>query len=878
MSAHNSKPTGVLGAILGLVGFSSLAGVLVTALVTPALAVTSMTTQSSIGVFENLPDFITIDEQSQQNQIYGVRNGTPVKIAAIYKQNREEATWENVSQFLKDAATDGEDRRFYQHGGVDMPSVVRAAVKNNTESGAGTSGSSTIDMQLVRNILVQQAFAETDPKKLKAQYADAIKPTLDRKLKEMKLAIGLDKRYSKKQVLLGYLNIVGMGGTTYGVQAAAEQYFSTSAKDVTLAQAASLIAIVQQPNAQSLNDPKKYPANKQRRDEILKAMLEEKHITQKQYQEAVNTKIEDEVKLSPPNNGCRAATEAKFACDYVTKIITSQLAEDTPNAAPAVTALGGTPAERKANWEKGGYKIYTSIDLDLEKTAQDSINQWAPPNEARFALGAAADTVEAGTGWIRVMVNNKDFDDAPAVGGQPQDPTHTAVNFSTDFPYGGSTGFPTGSTFKVFDLANWLQNGHGLGDLVDGHGPQTYNYSDFTAPCDPGVLAGAPFKVNNDGGSGGGTMTVKQALIGSVNNAFMNMAESQDLCSIRETAKSMGAHRADFKSDLQLNPTFVLGTNEIAPLTMAAGAATIGAGGLYCAPIIVQKVVDPSGKELPGQAQTCSQALSSEVAAGVVNAMVGSMTSGTSSPGNPRDGIAIGGKTGTSPSAGNDWILGTTTKLATAVWTGNTIGDASLKRFTNPITHANYYSVSRFQVLKTIMKTANTVEAYRGATAFPAASAAMLTGSSTPVPNLVGLTAEQAKSLLVSLKFRYRDGGPQPSSLPAGVVSNSDPAGGSNAAQGQEVTVYTSDGSLATTMPKVVGLQKNAAIAAISTAGFTGSISVQWVQGTPGTPGNMCQVKASDPAEGAAASKTDPVTLTVYGTSSGDYNPGALCP
>ena len=138
MSAQKLKPSGVLGGVLGLLGFSVLAGVLVTAMVTPAIAVTSMTAQGSIDIFENLPDSIKIDAPSQQNQIFAMRGGQPEKIATIYKQNRQVVGWDAVSPFLKQGAVDGEDRRFYSHGGVDIPSIARAAVKRGLRLSVGS--------------------------------------------------------------------------------------------------------------------------------------------------------------------------------------------------------------------------------------------------------------------------------------------------------------------------------------------------------------------------------------------------------------------------------------------------------------------------------------------------------------------------------------------------------------------------------------------------------------------------------------------------------------------------------------------------------------------------------------------------------------------
>ncbi|QNE45845.1 PASTA domain-containing protein [Glaciihabitans sp. INWT7] len=870
MSAQKLKPSGVLGGLLGLLGFSVLAGVLVTAMVTPAIAVTSMTAQGSIDIFENLPDSIKISAPSQQNQIFAMRGGQPEKIATIYKQNRQVVGWDAVSPFLKQGAVDGEDRRFYDHGGVDVPSIARAAITNT--QGGQQSGSSTLDMQLVKNILVQEAFTTKTGKERDAAIAAASGYSIDRKLKEMKLAIGLDKAYTKKEILLGYLNIVGMGSNTYGVESAAQLYYGVSAKDVTLPQAASLIAIVQQPTAQNLLDPKRYPANKLRRDQILNAMLAEKDIAQKQHDDAIATPIESYVKLTPQFNGCRNAIEAnaKWPCDYVSKVITAD-AKKFPGAAPVLESLGATAAERQANWDMGGYKIYTSIDLDLQDAASASIAQQAPPTEARFPLGAAADTVEGGTGRILVMTQNKLFDDAP--GADPQ--TTTAVNFSTDFPYGGSRGFPTGSTYKVFDLANWLQTGHGLNDLVDGHSPQTYKFSSFNCGGVP-LDNGGTFLLKNDSGSGS-YMTVKSALIGSVNNSFMQMAQRQDLCSIRDTAASLGAHRAD-GTPLNTNPNTILGSNEQAPLTIAAAAAAVGANGNHCEPIIIDSVVNAAGKTLPGQAKTCNQGISADVAAGTLNAMAGSMQSGTSSPGNPRDGLAIGGKTGTSDTADHVWIMGTTTKIGTAVWTGNISGHTSLRRNTNPITRQNYASYARFNIFKAIMKPADAK--YGGEKSFPAASAAMLGGSSAIVPSLTGQTSDQAQRLLTSLKFQYTDGGPEASGLPAGRITRTDPAAGSKVPSGANITVFTSDGSLSTTMPNVTGLTRQVADAAIASAGFDPSkISYQWAKGNPlpGQTDSVCIVQASNPSSGSAATKTDPVTLTVYGKPDGS-DPGGVCP
>ena len=688
----------------GLVGFGIIAGVLVTAMVTPTLAVTSTAAKATIDIFQDLPDFLPMGRLSQQNTIYANRDGAPVQIATIYNQDRQDVTWTAVSPFLKDAAVAGEDRRFYQHGGVDLPSVARAAIGNAVD-GAITSGSSTLDMQVVRNNLIQQALQISDPVARKKAYQAAITDTFSRKLREMRLAIGLDKEYSKQQILLDYLNITGFGGTTYGVQAAAQQYFSVDANDVTVAQAASLIAIVQQPSYQNLISPQYYPANKVRRDQILTDMYQQKYISKAQFSTAMATPIAAEMKPSAVNSGCLYAADANFACDYAQRLV------------PTLASLGATAKQRSANWARGGYKLYTSIDLNQQDVATAAVRADAPPTETSFALGASAVSVQPGTGRILVMTQNKSFNDSGLGGG----PATTAINYNTDEKYGGSTGFPTGSTYKIFTLADWLQNGHSLNDVVNGS-VRTFQQSSFAASCSSPFIG--TYSPSNDSSSEGGEMTVLTATEESVNAAFVTMAQQLDLCDIRNDAEAMGVHRAD-GTPLRVMPSSVLGTNEIAPLTMAGAIATIGANGTYCAPTIIDKIVGPGGSTLPGQPQQCSQALTPTIASTEAYALSKVMTNGTGTPGNPQDGVPIVGKTGTTDVADQNWLIGTTTKVALAVWVGNIQGHQNLRDIN--VAGTNGYN-TKFNIFRVTMKSLDSNPAYRGG-AFPAPDPVLVYGS-----------------------------------------------------------------------------------------------------------------------------------------------------
>ncbi|MCU1639409.1 MAG: penicillin-binding protein [Microbacteriaceae bacterium] len=841
MSAQNSKSAGVLGALAGLVGFSALAGVLVTAMVAPALAVTSMTANSTVGIFEDLPDYVTINQQSQRNTLYGLQGGAQVPFAQVYNQNREEVPWESVSQHVKDAAIAAEDERFYEHGGVDLAGIVRAAVTNVTSD--DTQGASTLSQQLVKNLLIMDALNKPTKEEQDEAYAEAQAPTLDRKLREAKLAIGLEKRYTKQEILLGYLNIAGFGGNTYGIESAAQQYYSTNAASLTPAQSASLIAIVQSPNANNPGYPENWERNQVRRDAILGNMLEQKMLTQEQYDEAIATPVnETTIVLSTPNSGCLYASAARFFCDYVVRNV------------PNFEALGDNEEERAENWKKGGYDVYTTIDLDQQANAEAQLAKYAPADEARFQLGAAASTVQVGTGQIRVMAQNKNYNvDA-------SDPTGTSVNFNTDQEYGASTGFQSGSAYKLFTLVNWLQNGHGLREIVDGS-PRSY-----TLPAD--CYGSKSYLFKNDRNTNPGRVDVMRATSASVNAAFANMASKLDLCDIRDTAASMGMHRADGR-ELQVNPTMILGTDEVAPLSVANAYATVAGGGILCQPIAVDKFVAPDGTELVGQASECSQAIAPEVAAGAATALEGVMRSGgTGARANPLDGTPLIGKTGTADAV-HTFLATASMKLATAVWVGNIQGSQDLRKTT--VARMNGGDL-RYAIMKPILAALNASPHGVDAGEFPEAPAALVRGSSQAVPSVVGQTLAQAESLIESLGLNFRDGGTVPSELPAGRVVSTNPGTGTLVSKGTTVEVMTSDGTLAATMPDVTGKAQSAAVEALAAAGFNpASVSYQYVDGDPKTE---CTVTASDPAAGSAISKAATITLTV---NRGAKSEGADC-
>jgi membrane peptidoglycan carboxypeptidase len=228
-------------------------------------------------------------------------------------------------------------------------------------------------------------------------------------------------------------------------------------------------------------------------------------------------------------------------------------------------------------------------------------------------------------------------------------------------------------------------------------------------------------------------MSVIAATQHSVNAAFVTMAQQLDLCDIRDVARAMGVHRAD-GNPLVVNPSSVLGVNQIAPLTMAGAIATIGSGGLYCQPVIVDRIVDPSGVALPGQAPHCTRALSPQIDSAVAYALAAVMQRGTGTQGNPRDGVPLVGKTGTTDVADQNWLIATTTKVSLAVWVGNTTGHQNLRKIT--VAGTNGYN-TKFNIFRTAMKSLDSDPAYRG-TDFPKPDSSFLYGRKSLSPIISG--------------------------------------------------------------------------------------------------------------------------------------------
>jgi membrane peptidoglycan carboxypeptidase len=676
--AIRRRPLRLLAAMLAV---SCLAGVIGSALLIPVAAATSQAVNLGDAVFDTLPATPPNGAVPTTSELLAA-DGSP--IAYFYDQNRTDVPLDRIAPTMQKAIVAIEDARFYSHGAADPKGIVRALISDRT--GGDSQGASTLTQQYVKNLLVAEAVTAGDSAAAQA----AVEHSVARKIRELRLAITVEQQLTKQQILERYLNIVFFGQQSYGVQAAAERYFGVGADRLDLPQSALLAGLVQDPSGY---DPIIHPnAAKARRNVVLAAMRDQKVITPAQYTSAAAAPVITPGKAMP--NGCATAGTTGFFCEYVVQSILTS---------PVYSVLGATQAERRRALQTGGLVIRSTLDPAAQAAAVEAVMDKVPPADGS-GLGAAAVTVEPGTGAVTAMAQNRSYSVTAGSG-------RTSVNYATDSSLGGSSGFQTGSSFKPFTLAAWLAKGHSLDETVDAT-KRDFPFSDFTA-CGQQQRGSQPYAPGNSEGDETGPMSVLDATSNSVNVAYVQMETQLDLCDIAQTAQSLGVHLAAAEKPecsgstaptTQLPtclPSLTLGVKNIAPLTMAAAYAGFASGGTYCAPLPIRSITQTSSTA-GGSATTipvnpdCHQALSPEVAAGVTAALSRVLTDGTAAAVGPLDPWPSAGKTGTTDGPYDTWFVGYTAQRSTAVWVadpGSTRdGGYHRERLTGIDVGGSYYS------------------------------------------------------------------------------------------------------------------------------------------------------------------------------------------
>ncbi|OUO87124.1 glycosyl transferase [Gordonibacter sp. An230] len=553
------------------------------------------------GWTEGLPSIEDVDftDYSKKSVMYANDESTVLAEFRLEKREPLESA-EQISPYVLKGTVDTEDVRFYEHDGVDLLGIARAFVNNLT--GGALEGASTITQQLVRNTVL-------------ADEANDI--SLERKIREAELAVDMEKRFSKDEILLMYLNTINYGDGCYGIEAAARNYFQVSAADLTLAQAATLVGIPQSP---TYLNPKEYPdACLERRNTVLDRMLSAGDITQEEHDAA----RAEELNLNPapatPEDGI-------YAYPYFSSYVQQLLSND-----PAKYGL------TESSLFEGGYTIYTSLDPAMQEEAEAAC---AEQNARMVGMGpnleSALVAMEPETGLIKAMVGGRDY-------------------YESQWNIATQGGQPTGSTFKVFTLAAAIEQGISPDTRID-----------CSSPMDrPGAEP-----LENFGGADYGIQTIKDATALSSNTGYYRLTEQVTPAAMNEMATRLGVGGEFVPNN---TPTAVLGTENCTPLSMATAYSTLATGGVKHDPVAITKIVDQDGDVVYEAANTSARVLTEEVSGAVTKVLrsVFESSNGTAYGSGPANGQPVAGKTGTVQEFRGHWLVGYAPQLSCAVWLGN---------------------------------------------------------------------------------------------------------------------------------------------------------------------------------------------------------------
>lgn len=564
----------------------------------------------------------------QKSTMYA-RDGSTV-IATFYNQNRIVVPLKKISKTMQQAVVAREDRRFWTHAGVDVQGVMRAFVQTYLVKGSQQGGSS-LTQQYVKNVLLMQAIEDDDPI---AQY-HATEDTVARKIREMLISVQMEKKYSKAEILQGYLNIAQFGNNLYGVETAAQRYFSVSAADLNVVQSATIAAITKNPSQYDPLVEENQKESENQRNIVLKLMLQEGYITQDQYTEAVNTPLKDTLKVQSVNVGCQDTGDYAYFCDFVVRRI--QNSEE----------FGKTRAERNKLLQEGGLKIVTTLDVEANSMMMDTARRTIPPDDPS-GMEIAMAAVKPGTGEVLGFGLNRHYDATPAAA---NDPTKTSQNYAVDLVDGGGSGWTIGSSWKPINLIAWMEAGHSINDNLQT--TTTYPTTDFA--CDN--YKGGTDSWNVSNAMGAGTVNPESPFLGLVrshNTTQASMGAILKLCKVADTATELGYHDAATGETIDKTPVYtpsmMIGSVNVSPLTMASIFAVYASNGVQCNPIAINKVTGRDGKEFKVPSANCHQAVDKDI----IQTLAYTLNQGTVRPDGAgwsfrlADGRKSFGKTGTS--------------------------------------------------------------------------------------------------------------------------------------------------------------------------------------------------------------------------------------
>ncbi len=741
---------------------SAVAGVLVAGISLPAIGLVGLTAKRGAENFESLPAELSVPPLKQRSRLLAA-DGTV--LATFYSQNRVYVPMDKISKEMQDAIVAVEDARFYLHNGIDVRGTLRALIAN-TQAGEVTQGGSTITQQYVKNVLA--ATADTREEK-----EAATEDSLTRKLRELRYALGLEEQWSKKRILEGYLNIAYFGSQAYGIEVAAQRYFSVPAAELNAGQAATLAGIVKYP---SLYDPLVNPKESQeRRNFALQRMADENMISQAQADKFVKQPLKKALKPSDLTRGC-LVSPAPFFCDYVERVFLSD------------PAYGATRTDRRKLLYGGGLTIRTTLEMEDQASAEQGVQAYLPTGDPSRRVAAIA-MMEPGTGNVTAMTQNLEYGDGKNA---------SYINNSVDLKYSGTNGQQPGSTFKIFTIAGAIEQGQAMDDVIASPSFREMPYGSYQ-DCEGNTQQA--WRVENYTGATPGNYTMYEGTALSINTYFAELAERTGICNIwdvssRAGVTSAGTGESPIDDIIYQRTPGIIGGGDIlmSPLTLAESYATFAARGLHCEPRVITgiRTLDKDQLDVPGP--DCEQVIEPEVADAVNDVMVGVVENGTGSAMYLDRPTA--GKTGTTNDFQALWFAGYTPNMAAAVWTGSPVAPSQ-----NPMANVTINGEYRTAWAGSTLPGPIWEIAMRGAIAdlpveyFVPLDPELIDGAQLSMPSLAGLSPADAVKQLDALDLKSVVSETSVASYqPEGTVAYSSPGAGSTVQPGATVTLSLSNG------------------------------------------------------------------------------------
>ena len=573
-----------------LVRIGLIAGVLVAALAFPFAAIGGIGANMGRRSLNGMPTELTEVPPAQTSFVYAADGKT--LLTEFYEENRHWVPLNQISVLMRNAIVAAEDARFYQHNGVDARGVARALVANQ-QNGGVSQGGSTLTMQYVRMAL--QASARSP-----AEITAATQQTPTRKLREMRLAVELEKHSTKSDILNRYLNSAYFGHRAYGIYAASEGFFSKTPKQLTLAEAALLAGLVKAPTDYDPASQDQGPAT-DRRNYVIDKMFELGYITSHAAETAKKQPIR--LRLSEEPNDCVSVPASMRDYGYFCDMLRNWWM-DQP-------AFGGNPLERIEKLRRGGYRVVTSIDAKTQRAANAAVLRRQDPS-SQFAQGLVV--VQPGTGRIRAAAVNRNYSFAKGVAN-----TVNPLLGGGDLP-----GYQAGSTFKMFTMLAALESGLPLSTSY--YSPMQYK-SMYRIGWGQFNTCGSYWCPRNASKAMTGERNMWSGFGQSVNTYFVQLEQKVGADKAVRMAERLGLRWRTDVDARQASParaknwgSFTLGVASTTPLEMANAYAAVAADGRYCAATPVISITDSNGRPVPAGDPHCRQAFSPAVARAATDA------------------------------------------------------------------------------------------------------------------------------------------------------------------------------------------------------------------------------------------------------------------